>query len=178
MMFIRKADITEIKGITELYGKVLTEEENGRAATGWIRGVYPTEETVKEGISSGDMFVAEENGKITAAARINRIPAPVYNKACWKYSTDDENKVMVLHTLAVSPDCAGRGIGSKFVKFYEDYAFSNGCNFLRMDTNEKNTNARRLYKKLGYREADILPCTFNGIKGVRLVCLEKLINKR
>lgn len=51
----------------------------------------------------------------------------------------------------------------------------NGCKYLRMDTNEKNTNARRLYKKLGYREADILPCTFNGIEGVRLVCLEKML---
>lgn len=174
-MIIRKADISEIKDITEVYSKVLNEEENGRITTGWIRGVYPTEETVKEGISNGDMFVAEENGKITAAARINRIPAPAYAKAHWEYIADDENGVMVLHTLAVSPDCGGRGIGSKFVKFYEDYALKNGCKNLRMDTNERNTNARRLYKKLGYREADIIPCTFNGIEGVRLVCLEKLL---
>ncbi len=174
-MVIRKSDISDIENITEVYGKVLTEEENGRTTTGWIRGVYPTRETVKEGISSSDMFVAEEDGKITAAARINRIPAPVYADANWKYITDDENSVMILHTLAVDPDCGGRGIGSKFVRFYEDYAAENGCKYLRMDTNEKNTNARRLYKKLGYREADILPCTFNGIEGVRLVCLEKML---
>ena len=61
------------------------------------------------------------------------------------------------------------------MRFYEDYAAENGCKYLRMDTNEKNTNARRLYKKHGYREADILPCTFNGIEGVRLVCLEKML---
>ena len=40
---------------------------------------------------------------------------------------------------------------------------------LRMDTNEKNAAARRLYARLGYREADIVPCAFNSIPNVRLV---------
>ena len=44
---------------------------------------------------------------------------------------------------------------------------------LRIDTNAKNANARRLYAYLGYRETGIAPCTFNGIDGVALVCLEK-----
>ena len=44
-----------------------------------------------------------------------------------------------------------------------------------MDTNEKNAAARRLYARLGYREAGIVPCVFNGIKGVGLVCLEKRV---
>ena len=42
-----------------------------------------------------------------------------------------------------------------------------------MDTNQKNTAARALYKKLGYREVDIRLCGFNGIPGVNLVLLEK-----
>ena len=44
-----------------------------------------------------------------------------------------------------------------------------------MDTNEKNTRARSLYAKLGCNEADIVGCAFNGIRGINLVCLEKLI---
>ena len=44
-----------------------------------------------------------------------------------------------------------------------------------MDTNERNAAARRLYAGLGYREAGIVPCTFNGIGGVQLVCLEKTL---
>lgn len=40
-----------------------------------------------------------------------------------------------------------------------------------------NTGARKLYKKLGYTEADIVSCVFNGIEGVQLVCLEKYIGK-
>lgn len=44
---------------------------------------------------------------------------------------------------------------------------------LRMDTNEQNIIARELYRKLGYLEAGIVPCEFNGIPGVNLVLLEK-----
>nr|WP_296093717.1 hypothetical protein [uncultured Dorea sp.] len=51
------------------------------------------------------------------------------------------------------------------------------CPYFRMDTNERNTAARRLYKKLGYWEADIVSCVFNGIEGVQLVCLEKKLRK-
>ena len=54
-------------------------------------------------------------------------------------------------------------------------AKENGCKCLRMDTNELNKNARSFYNKLGYSEAGILPCVFNGIPGIRLVMLEKVL---
>ena len=82
---------------------------------------------------------------------------------------------MVLHTLVVDPAYEGRGFGSAFVSFYEDYARSHGCPYLRIDTNARNVNARRLYARLGYREAGILPCAFNGIPSIQLVCLEKRV---
>ena len=63
------------------------------------------------------------------------------------------------------------------VQFYEEYAAANGCRYLRMDTNEINTAARGLYRKLGYREVGIVDCEFNGIPGVHLVCLEKYLGE-
>ena len=85
----------------------------------------------------------------------------------------EDRDVFVLHTLTVDPDLSGRGIGCAVVQFYEDTARALGCTVLRMDTNEKNAAARRLYARLGYREADIVPCAFNSIPNVRLVLLEK-----
>ena len=82
---------------------------------------------------------------------------------------------MVLHTLAVSPDFKHRGYGTNFVKFYEKYAFENGCLYLRIDTREKNYIARALYKKLGYDEVGIVSSNFNGISDFNLVCMEKKI---
>ena len=118
------------------------------------------------------MFVEEDNGIIVAAAKINKEQVPEYYDAKWDFEAADE-EVMVLHTLVVSPKNAGKSYGTKFVDFYEKYALENGCPFLRMDTNARNSNARKLYKKLGYKEIDIVPCEFNGIPGVQLVCLEK-----
>lgn len=113
-----------------------------------------------------------DGGQVAAAAIINRIQVPVYAEVNWLYPAGPD-EVMVLHTLVVDPLMAGRGYGTAFVAYYESYAKNNGCPVLRMDTNEKNAAARRLYARLGYREAGIVPCVFNGIKGVGLVCLEK-----
>ena len=57
-----------------------------------------------------------------------------------------------------------------------DYAMEHGCRYLRMDTGEVNQTARRMYKKLGYWEADIIPCDFNSIPDWKMVCLEKRLN--
>ena len=84
---------------------------------------------------------------------------------------------MALHTLVVDPGTAGRGCGKAFVAFYEQYAIDYGCAYLRMDTNAINVGARRFYAKLGFWEAGIVECTFNGIPGVKLVCLEKKLER-
>ena len=97
----------------------------------------------------------------------------IFAKANWEKYEAPADQVMVLHTLVVHPAWAGRGCGGRFVEFYERYALEHGCRYLRMDTNEMNANARRLYGKLGYREAGMVSCVFNGIPDVHLVCLEK-----
>lgn len=170
----RKATLQDLDRITEIYNEIHTEEEAGRATIGWVRAIYPVRKTAEESILKGDMFVEEENGQIVAAAKINQEQVPEYKDAAWEHDVSD-NQVMVLHTLVVSPFAKGKGYGTKFVEFYEKYALEHGCHYLRMDTNEKNKNARRLYKKLGYKEVSIVPSFFNGIEGVQLVCLEKKI---
>lgn len=168
----RKAIIQDLDRITEIYDEIHLGEEKGDTTTGWVRDIYPTRRTAEEAIKNGDMFVEEDNGQIVAAARINQEQVPEYRDAAWNYPVAD-NQVMVLHTLVVSPDRKGKGYGSDFVEFYEKYALEHGCHYLRMDTNERNINARGLYKKLGYQEVSIVPCVFNGLEDVRLVCLEK-----
>ncbi|WP_432628276.1 GNAT family N-acetyltransferase [Brotaphodocola sp.] len=188
MSLIRKARESDLAEIEKIYEKILSQEEAGKTAIGWVRGVYPTLKTAWEAWNAGELFVMEAGdekggqatGKLTggilvAAARINQIQVLEYADAAWEYEALDD-QVMVLHTLVVDPDCAGKGYGSEFVAFYEKYAGEHGCPYLRMDTNAKNQTARRLYHRLGYREVGIVPCVFNGISGVQLVCLEKRLN--
>ncbi len=168
----RLATINDIDKINEIYEDIHSYEEEGKVTIGWLRNIYPTKKTALYSITKGDMFVEEDNGNIVAAAKINKEQVPEYANAKWEFDAPDE-KIMVLHTLVVSPKESGKGYGTKFVDFYEKYALEHGCHYLRMDTNAKNSNARKLYKKLGYKEIGIVPCVFNGIEGVSLVCLEK-----
>ena len=174
---IRKACFADIDSIVKIYDHILSQEEQGRARVGWLRGVYPTRDTAMTALEAGDLFVLELEGRVAAAGRINREQVDVYAQCPWKYPAPPE-QVMVLHTLVVEPALSGRGLATRFVQFYEDYAREQGCPFLRMDTNARNAAARRLYKGLGYWEAAILPTVFNGISGVELVCLEKYLDKK
>lgn len=171
-MVFRKATKTDIPAVAEIYSQIHTAQEKGEVTVGWVRHVYPTEKTAEQALRREDLFVLEDGGQILGAAVINRQQVDVYENAGWKYPASD-NEVMVLHTLVVSPTASGKGYGRAFVRFYEEYALSQGCRFLRMDTNAKNARARAMYRKLGYDEIAVVPCVFNGIAGVQLVLLEK-----
>lgn len=171
---IRKATESDIPAVAEIYAHILANEDPAKPATGWLKGIYPVEATARAALGRDDLFVCIEDGKVVASAIINRTQVDVYADCKWSLECEDD-EVMVLHTLTVEPACAGRGIGRKFVAFYEDYARGHNCKALRMDTNAVNVTARGLYSKLGYTEVGIVPCVFNGIPNVMLVCMEKLL---
>ena len=170
---IRKATLQDVDQINEIYNDIHTEEENGRLIVEWARDVYPTKQTAIDGIKANEMFVMEIDGEIVAAAKINQEQEEEYEQADWTYEVEND-QIMVLHTLVVSPKHGKKGYGKRFVEFYEEYASYHGCKYLRMDTSSKNLIARKLYNKLGYKEVSILPSVFNGLS-FGLVCLEKKI---
>ena len=171
-MRYRKAAQSDIARIAEIYSAVIDADTIPGSRIGWIKGVYPVAATAEAALGRGDLFVCEESGRVIASAIINKIQVDVYADCDWKYEALPE-EVLVLHTLVVDPLEHRKGVGCSFVAYYEQMARDIGCTVLRMDTNERNNRARRLYKRLGYREAGIVPCVFNGIPNVMLVCLEK-----
>ena len=171
-MIIRKATAEDIPAIDRIYQRIHDQEEAGLCTIGWERDVYPTEETACASVKRNDMYVLEEDGQIVAAAMINQEQVPVYYEVDWTLPAQD-NEVLVIHTLVVDPECSRRGYGKRFVKYYCRLAEERGCKTLRLDTNERNETARAMYRSLGFAETAIVPCVFNGIQGVNLVCLEK-----
>ena len=173
-MIIRKAVSKDIDAVVSIYDKIHRTEEQGEVVIGWKRDIYPTRKTAEDATSRQDLFVMEEDGNIFGSGIINKEQVDVYAKAKWQFEADPED-IMVLHTLVIDPDKKRKGLGKSFVKFYEEYAKDSGCKYLRLDTNEKNVNARGMYKKMGYREIGIVPCVFNGLEGVNLVLIEKAL---
>ncbi len=176
-MIVRKGSSADLDGIARIYNEIHDEEENGTVTTGWVRGVYPVRATAEAALQRGDLFVMEEDGRIYGAAMINQIQVYAYANGKWKHAVPD-SEVCVMHTLVISPKASGRGLGKQFLRFYENYALENGMPELRIDTNERNTRARAMYRKLGYEEIGIEPTSFNGIPDVNLVLLEKYLGDR
>lgn len=168
----RKASAHDLDAVVSIYDKIHAREDAGLTTIGWITGVYPIRQNAQEALARGDLYVYEQDGHVVASGIINQRQVDVYADGNWLFFAPDD-KVMVLHTLTVDPDCGGRGIGRAFAQFYEQLAQDAGCTVLRIDTNECNTAARHLYASLGYREADIVTCDFNRIPAIHLVLLEK-----
>ncbi len=172
---IRKATASDLDAIELIYNRIHEEESRGSMTIGWRKGIYPVRQTAADALTRNDFFVEETNGTIVASAVINQQQVPEYANCTWTYNVPDD-KVMVLHTLTVDPSIKGKGFGHAFVDFYEAYAKEQGCQVLRIDTQSKNAAARSFYHHLGFSEAGIVYCTFNGIPDVELVCLEKYIS--
>ena len=169
---IRPALAADLPAVAAIYDEIHAAEEAGTLTTGWLRGVYPTAATAEGALERGELFVLEDSGAILGAAILNRTQVDVYAGAPWEFDAPDE-AVCVLHTLVISPRASRRGLGRRFVAFYESYARTLGCRELRIDTNARNLAARTMYARLGYREIAAVPTTFTGIPGVQLILLEK-----
>lgn len=175
MNTIRKAASKDIEAVALIFEHIIEEEEKGNGSVGWKRDIYPTRNTAAAALENDDLFVMEEDGRVIAAMRLNKEQVPEYKNCQWEYPAEDD-RVMVMHTLVVEPSAKKHGCGRKMVAFYEKYAGENNCPYLRIDTNAINVRARALYKNCGYKEIGIVPCDFNGISGVDLVCIEKKLD--
>ena len=100
---IRKAMQADVPAVAGIYDRILLKEEAGQVTIGWLRGVYPTEQTARAALAADDLFVMEADGVICATARINQVQVPEYRNADWRYADVPENEIMVLHTLVVDP---------------------------------------------------------------------------
>ena len=134
---IRKAMQADVPAVAGIYDRILLKEEAGQVTIGWLRGVYPTEQTARAALAADDLFVMEADGVICATARINQEQVPEYAGGNWLYPDAPESEIMVLHTLAVDPQAGKRGLGRACAAFYEQYAREHGCRYLRIDTNER-----------------------------------------
>ena len=170
---IRKARPSDLDSIVDIYDAIFRrEEKSGQRYTNWQRGLYPTRDTARKAGKAGTLYVDERGGDIAAAVNLNQIQPREYGDIPWTIPAKPE-EVLVIHTLAVHPVIAGRGLGRQFVAFAEGLAAGMGCKVVRLDTYEGNRPARAVYEKLGYHLAGCAPLHFEGVLDETLACFEK-----
>lgn len=170
---IRKANSEDIPAVAEIYSLIHQKEARGEVAIGWNPKTYPIRETAEKALLDNTLFVMTIDDEVVASAVINHIQLDAYSLPQWKYPVPPD-KVGVIHTLVVNPNYTGRGLGKLFVAFFENYCRLEGCEVVRLDTQEKNIGPLNMYPKLGYHLAGIFNTTFQDLPSeIRLALFEK-----
>ena len=115
----------------------------------WQKGKHPTVEGIRAYINEGSMYLYRDNGKIVGAMALTMYQGEDYHAIEWAQQVPDE-KVAVIHILAVSPDIQGKGIGSEMISEAIRMAKSKGMQAIRLDALASNTPAHKLYERLGF----------------------------
>ena len=100
-------------------------------------------------IEEGNLYLYREENVILGAMAITMYQEEDYHAIEWSKQVAD-NKVAVIHILAVSPDCQGKGIGSEIVREAINLAKEKGMQAIRLDALASNIPAHRMYERLGF----------------------------
>jgi len=150
-MEIRKCTQEEAAQVGAFYDKVVARlDADGVNYPKWTYREYPSAISARACAQAGTQYVCTEGDVVVGAFVLNDNPEANYQKGAWSRHIPD-GEYMVLHALAIDPDCHGRGLGSQVVEYCIRTAKERGYKALRLDIVPDNIPARRLYEKHGFR---------------------------
>ncbi len=114
----------------------------------WQDG-YPTQELILSDILSGNNYIVELNGVISATFVASFDGEPTYNEIKGKGWLNDR-PYAVVHRIAVSDIHRRKGIAKEILHFAEELCVERGVKDIRIDTHRDNRAMRSLLKKMGY----------------------------
>lgn len=180
MITVRKASEKNLDEIKQLYDKINEYLETHVNYPGWIKGVYPNEETAVEGWKENTLFVAVMEDKIVGSVILNHLQEDAYKEILWKNPYAEE-QVLVVHTLVVHPSYLHKGVGRKLMDFAKEYGRANNLKAIRLDVSENNPPAIFLYESCGFQRTGTvdLRLPYKHLKWFHLYeyCLEQKINE-
>ena len=164
-MKLEKARTSDFEALKELY-RLAAEAMEAAGLRQWHWGEYPSEELLRGDLRKEQLYVVREEGAPVLAVALTRETEPEYEAVNWLYGADPGS----IHRFAVLPAAQGRGLAASVLPEIEDILRGMGCDSLHFDTNEHNTRALALYRRMGLRTAGWV--RFEGTEG-RFPCFEK-----
>ena len=149
IMKLELATQNDFDAIIAFYDDVTERTPEMATYARWSKGKHPTVEGIKAYIDEGSMYLYRENGAIVGAMAVTMYQGEDYHAIEWTQQVADD-KVAVIHILAVSPDAQGKGIGSEMIREAIRMAESKDMQAIRLDALASNTPAHRLYESLGF----------------------------
>lgn len=119
-MQIRLASLKDIEDIMGLIKNCIKDMES-QGIYQW-NDYYPTAEIFEEDIKSDSLYILEDESNCLGFVSINEDQSPEYKELLW---LNDNDKVLVIHRLAVNPKWQKQGIGRRLMDFAENFATKN-----------------------------------------------------
>ena len=148
-MKLELATQQDFEPIIAFYDDVMERTPEIATYARWSKGKHPTIEGIRAYINEGSMYLYRKQGAIVGAMAVTMYQGDDYHAIDWSRQVPDD-KVAVIHILAVSPDAQGKGIGSEMIREAILLAQNNGMLAVRLNALASNTPAHRIYERLGF----------------------------
>ena len=156
MVFL-KADINDFDIMRDFYWKLIDGIAERQEEVGWIKGVYPSDEMMKDALIKGEMYLLlsdETEGygpeNILGAVILNSDYNEGYEGISWNVDCN-YSEVLIPHALGVSADVQGKGVGRRLVAEMIKLAKREGKKAVRLDILGRNHIAEKLYTSAGFK---------------------------
>ena len=113
----------------------------------WQKG-YPSRDSIVSDVADKTGWFLEDGGEILGYACIDFGGEAAYDtlRGSWL----DAAPYAVIHRMAVSDSCKGKGVAHAFFQAIDDYVKQQGITSIRVDTDEDNAIMKHLIEALGY----------------------------
>ena len=149
MFHFRQAVQEDMDGVLALYDQVIERFQAQTGTMAWQKGVYPTRANFQQAIQAGALYLGELEGRLAAGMVVTQGTDKTYGNPPWRVDAPDL-ETAVIHTLGVSPDFAGQGLGLDMMRQGAELAREKGWRALRLDVLEDNAPAQRFYERAGF----------------------------
>ncbi len=148
-MKLELATQNDFNAIIAFYDDVTERTPEMATYARWSKGKHPTTEGIRAYIGEGSMYLYRENDVIVGAMAVTMYQGEDYHVIDWTEQVSDD-RVAVIHILAVSPDAQGKGIGSEMILEAIHLAHTRDMQAIRLDALASNTPAHKIYERLGF----------------------------
>lgn len=118
----------------------------------WQQG-YPNPEVIANDVLQEIGRVLVLDGKVVGYCALIYAGEPCYDtiEGRWLTSSDSAHcRYSVVHRIGVDPDYANRGLASRFLQLLMQESRDDGCESMRIDTNNDNVQMLHILPKLGF----------------------------
>ena len=166
-MKIEKGILDDLSSIMGLIKSVIQDMERKNIFQ-WNEN-YPTTEVFENDILNNSLYLIRHEDGILGIIVFDENQSPEYSQIDW--ASKDE-RVLVIHRLAINPKFQGHGYARKLMDYAEEYARNKGYTAIRLDAYTGNPRTLSFYEKRDYKKTGVFYFPWMELP---LNCYEKVL---